>query len=296
MAGARWGWKRPLAAAALILCAATVGFSQTPESGSLIGKLTDLHSVAVDGATVLVRNQSTGIEAHTTTLKGGTFRFSALDPGEYTLEAESPQLGRGRVEGIVVDAGHEARVQTAMEFAFGPPQPFRVIFRNIEPERVAVVAMLEPEPLPTLALRGRRIGYPLRALPGTVPLDLEAALDTEPLQPALHVSGMSPLEVRAVPVAEKTAEKLDSSGGLGEVRSSGAKAPLDPVGVLRGLKPPPPSVEAPSASGLSSSAASVAPMDPVGVVRGLKPSPPSIEAPSASGLRLSAASENVSRN
>jgi hypothetical protein len=65
---------------------------------------------------VVVRNESTGAETRTTTAKNGSYRFTGLDPGEYTLEAESEQLGRGRLEGIFVAAGHEARVQTAMEF------------------------------------------------------------------------------------------------------------------------------------------------------------------------------------
>ena len=182
MAGASRGWKRPLAAAVLWLCAAMACLSQMAENGSLTGKLTDLHSTPVDGATVLLRNQATGSEARTTTEKNGAFRFSALDPGEYLLEAESPQLGRGRVESIVVDAGHEARVQTAVEFAFPPPEPFRVIFRNIEPERLELVARLEAEPLMALPLRAQRIKYPLWALPETVPLELQAALSTDSLQ------------------------------------------------------------------------------------------------------------------
>ena len=203
---------------------------------------------------VLVRNQATGAEARTRTTRSGAFRFSALDPGEYTLEAESPQLGRGRVESIVVDAGHEARVQAAVEFAFPAPQPFRVIFRKIEPERLEMVATLEAEPLLTLALKARRIRYPLWALPETVPLELKAAVDAEPMQPVLHLSGKS-LPVRAVPAAEQAGEQLDHSGETGEKRSSGAKVPIDSAGFVRGLKPPPPSVETLSASGLSSSTA-----------------------------------------
>ena len=85
-------------------------------TGSLSGKLTDLHSKPLEGVTVVLRNQATGAEARTTTAKNGAYRFSGLEPGEYTLKAESPELGRGQVEEIEVDAGREARVRTAMEF------------------------------------------------------------------------------------------------------------------------------------------------------------------------------------
>jgi hypothetical protein len=91
--------------------------------GSLTGKLTDLHSTPLDGATVVVRNEATGAEARGTTGKNGSFRFSGLEPGAYTVLAESPQLGRGRLEGVVVSAGHEVRVQAAMAFESVAGQP-----------------------------------------------------------------------------------------------------------------------------------------------------------------------------
>jgi hypothetical protein len=133
MAGAGWSWVKLLAVAALLL-GATVALAQSPESGlaeyqagslagSLSGRLTDLHSKPVKVATVTVRNEATGAEARTTTQKNGTYRFSGLEPGDYTLRAESPQLGRGQVEGIVVLAGHEARVQAALNLQSGATTP-----------------------------------------------------------------------------------------------------------------------------------------------------------------------------
>jgi hypothetical protein len=90
---------------------------QSPQSGSLAGRLTDLHSVPLAGVTVVLHNQATGAEARTTTAKNGAFRFSSLDAGQYTLEADAVQLGHGSLEGILVTGGSEARVQAAMQFA-----------------------------------------------------------------------------------------------------------------------------------------------------------------------------------
>ena len=72
--------------------------------GSLSGKLTDLHSTPLEGVTVIAAqpgHRRGGAHHHTqkTELTG----LQDWMPGEYTLEAESPQLGRGRVDGIVVD-------------------------------------------------------------------------------------------------------------------------------------------------------------------------------------------------
>ena len=215
MAGARRVGTRPLTAV-LLLYAATVGLSQSAESGSLTGRLTDLHSTPVDGAAIVIRNQATGAEARTLTQKNGAFRFTALGPGEYTLEAGSHQLGRGRVESIVVDAGRETRVQTALEFAFPPPQPIRVVYREMEPERPVLTAMLETEPLLTQHLWGRMVRLPLWRMPGTLPIELAVTLDAEKMQ-ALFLSGRAPLvRVHAAAVAAGTAATMAGNHALSE--------------------------------------------------------------------------------
>jgi len=131
MAGARQNGIGLLLAAALLLGAAgemlaqstTAGSSPAVQSvesiqslGALSGRLTDLYGRSLDGVTVLLRNDATGAEARTTTGKKGAYRFSGLSAGNYTLEATSEPLGRGRLEGIVLAAGHEERLVTAMGF------------------------------------------------------------------------------------------------------------------------------------------------------------------------------------
>lgn len=89
-------------------------FPQSPPTGGLSGKLTDLYSRPVAEATLVLRNAATGTEAKTTTSRDGSYHFSGLVPGEYTLEAGSSRLGEGHIEGIYVAAGHESRVRTAL--------------------------------------------------------------------------------------------------------------------------------------------------------------------------------------
>jgi hypothetical protein len=83
-------------------------------SGSIDGRLTDWHSMPLEQATVVVRNLATGESETTVTGKNGVYRLAGLGPGEYSLEAEVPELGKGRVEGIVIAAGHATRVQAAL--------------------------------------------------------------------------------------------------------------------------------------------------------------------------------------
>ena len=129
-----------MAVAALIVGVGAAQFltAQTPQSGEIAGRLTDLQSIPVDGAEVTVRNEATGAEARTATQKNGSFSFSGLDAGTYTVVAESKQLGRGMLEGIYVTPGHETHVRAAMEFELAPPEPARAAVHEIEPVATAV--------------------------------------------------------------------------------------------------------------------------------------------------------------
>jgi hypothetical protein len=139
MAEAMRNWIKPLMWAVFSLSTGTPTFAQSgpdganplhtvqaesPAAGSLIGRLTDLHSTPLAGVELVLRNESTGAEARATTARNGAFRFARLDAGTYSLEAESARLGHGSLEGIVVTGGTEARVQAAIEFE--PPAPVMV--------------------------------------------------------------------------------------------------------------------------------------------------------------------------
>ncbi|MGA3082261.1 MAG: carboxypeptidase regulatory-like domain-containing protein [Terracidiphilus sp.] len=203
MAGFQRKCTKSLAVAVLLLSAATIVFPQSPKTqvieeastGSLSGKLTDLHSRPLDAVAVVLRNQATGAEARTTTTKSGSYRFTDLQPGEYTLEAESEQLGRGRVEDIVVDAGHEAHVQTAMEFEPLPARPVLAASPGAEPPRVEElpsrkqpsVSQPHPEPAPP-PVKAAMPAEPLPSPPQTRPSQRDSASSKPPVPPVAKVS------------------------------------------------------------------------------------------------------------
>jgi hypothetical protein len=113
-------WGRAFAGAVMLATAGAVLFAQSTARGSLSGKLTDLHSKPLDGATLVLRNAATGSEARTISAKNGSYRFIGLEPGEYSLEAANPELGHGQLRGIFISAGHEARIQAAVELELSP--------------------------------------------------------------------------------------------------------------------------------------------------------------------------------
>jgi len=127
MAEARQNWRFILAALALGVCAAaaqsgandvrrarSIQVSST-RMGSVAGRLTDLHSAPLGGVAVILRNPSTGAEVRAITARNGAFHFDSLEAGTYTLEADAAQLGHGRLEGILVSGGAEARLQLAIQ-------------------------------------------------------------------------------------------------------------------------------------------------------------------------------------
>lgn len=101
--------------ACLLAGFATPARAQTA-TGSLAGTLTDVYSRPVAGATVILHSAATGAETRTVTGRNGRYRLEGLAPGEYWVEARSAALGQGVLEGLYIPAGHEARVQTAVDF------------------------------------------------------------------------------------------------------------------------------------------------------------------------------------
>ncbi len=171
------------------------------------------------GVVVILRNESTRAEVRTTTAKNGSYRFTGLEAGEYTLEADSPQLGRGRLQGIVIYAGRQSRVQAAMSFrppapvspvsaplqavhkavpgpAFGLPSPNSQLASNFPPTSSRARSPHTVTPLPTAALPAQPLSaLSLPAQP--IPVEEPAfALHSVPVENA----AVSPLPIQSLPL------------------------------------------------------------------------------------------------
>jgi hypothetical protein len=144
--------------------------SSSAQTGSLCGRLTDLHSKPLADAILLARNQETGAEASATTAKSGAYCFSALPAGSYTLTAENPLLGRGQLSDIPVRAGFEARVQAAMEFTPAPVAPLRLASHEIPTESAPLANALASMPVSRLPLAFHAPQTTVEAPPATVPM------------------------------------------------------------------------------------------------------------------------------
>ena len=201
----------PGAAAFLIYAALAVPFTQAKSTeaatmGTLDGKLTDWHSVPLVEAVVIVHNLSTGATIRGITGKNGNYRFTNLDPGEYRLEAELPDLGKGAVDGILVSAGHATRVQAALVMEL-PATPAQIELdlgtgvHQLDPVSAAVTTLISSEELSTIPIATRSWQEFAAITPGANPASRsetnggqigdQSRDDAPPLSEALSMDGGS---------------------------------------------------------------------------------------------------------
>ncbi len=75
--------------------------AQSAISGDLTGTVTDPSGAVVSGATVTLKSDATGQTRTTTTGSNGTYRFSLLAPGNYTLTATAPNFSKAEEKAAV---------------------------------------------------------------------------------------------------------------------------------------------------------------------------------------------------
>lgn len=164
----------PMAGASLLACA---------QNGALCGRLTDLHSRPLAGVTLTAQQENSAARAQTVTAKNGNYCLMDLTPGSYTLTAESPQLGRGELGEIAVQAGCTAHVQAAMRFTPAPVSaPAGNAATKLSPTKEDLPAMTAAPPTVPLAAQLPKASQPA---PATSALTLPERINTHTSAPAI---------------------------------------------------------------------------------------------------------------
>src|ERR1700757_1039266 len=76
-----------------ILLFSSLAFGQS-QTGSLSGSVLDANDAAIPGAVVDIRENRTGVTAHTVSSDAGLYVFPSLPPGIWTVTAEKPGFKR----------------------------------------------------------------------------------------------------------------------------------------------------------------------------------------------------------
>ena len=105
-----------LAVALLILASGAAVWSQSVQ-GVITGTVTDPTGAVVPNATITITNVGTNISQSTTTGSDGSYRFSLVPPGTYTLEIKAANFSTVRISGVVVEASQTIPLNHQLELA-----------------------------------------------------------------------------------------------------------------------------------------------------------------------------------
>src|SRR5580704_7360634 len=75
--------------------------AQSLVTGDLTGTITDPSGAVVSGATVTLQSDANGMTRNATTGSNGTFRFSLLSPGTYTISVTASGFSKAQTQAAV---------------------------------------------------------------------------------------------------------------------------------------------------------------------------------------------------
>jgi len=105
-----------LLASLVLALFALPAFGQFSTVGSITGNVTDPHGAVVPNASVVVKNNATGLERTTTTSDDGIFSVPQLPAGVYTVTIQTTSgFKKAQVTNVKVDVGQTATVKVALE-------------------------------------------------------------------------------------------------------------------------------------------------------------------------------------
>jgi hypothetical protein len=87
----------------VVLICASAALAQTAGTGALTGTVTDPSGAVISGATVTITNLGTGQSRTTTTDSSGSYKFSLLPPGNYSVQLSAPGFKTSEVPSVAVN-------------------------------------------------------------------------------------------------------------------------------------------------------------------------------------------------
>ena len=151
------------------LCVAPEVFTQTTRA-TLTGTVTDPNGAVVPGATVNATNVATNISSETQTNQVGTYTFTALPPGEYTVAVELTGFKRNVQTGIILRIAETSRLDIPLEVGALTEEVSVVsqapLVRSTSSEQGQVIDYKQIQSLP---LNGRLFQQLITLTPGAIP-------------------------------------------------------------------------------------------------------------------------------
>ena len=99
----------------LSLCIGSLSAQTNAHKGRIIGVVLDPVGASVAEAQVALVNDTTGVVRALRSNRAGEFQSSSVDPGSYTLRAETEGFARASIDGVVVSVGTTVRVEITLQ-------------------------------------------------------------------------------------------------------------------------------------------------------------------------------------
>jgi hypothetical protein len=106
---------RVCVAVLMIVAAGTAAFAQSSNTAAIIGTVSDPSGAVIPGASVVVKNNATGLEFTATSNEQGGFTIPAVDPGSYTVTVTLMGFKTAVLNNVTVNAATPASVRVKLE-------------------------------------------------------------------------------------------------------------------------------------------------------------------------------------
>ncbi len=153
--------------ALMLAFASTPAFAQGSSASSLSGAVVDADGGAIPGATVVVKNNATGVTVEAVSNSTGRFSFAALDAGTYTVTVSLTGFKTYVANDVRLISSRPGDLTAKLEIgALSETVEVRASSELIQTQSATVSSTLTTEQLTELPLASRNALYSLAMLPG----------------------------------------------------------------------------------------------------------------------------------
>jgi outer membrane receptor protein involved in Fe transport len=152
-----------------LLALASAAFSQTRDTASLLGNVSDQQGAAIVAATVVLTNAATGQVRTIMTDADGRYKFSLLPVGSYQMSVEQPAFRRYERTGIVLQANENVKLDVTLEIGdVKSTVTVNAAGSQVETEVATLRETVDQKRIVDLPLNGRDAAQLALLVPGVV--------------------------------------------------------------------------------------------------------------------------------
>ena len=163
---------RSILGAILVLATASLSLAQSTGSATLRGRVTDPNGAVVTGATVVLINEGTKIDRSSKTNDDGSYQFSAVPPGSYSISVESTGFKKAEQTKVVLSPNDTRGLDITLEIGQqSETVTIQAAAETLQTETGAKENTITAKQIDNLSIISRSAIELLRILPGVVAPD-----------------------------------------------------------------------------------------------------------------------------